>query len=252
MLTRGVPVLTEKPPAVSAALAQELVDVVEQRGRVGMVATHWRHAPPYARARELMASEAFGARSHCCGWFYAPGPTGPIWGLEDGLTSYLLGQGVHLLDCTRSLMGDVSQVRATAFCDGDQFHSCSVSLEFADGATGTLSMAARAPYWTGHRVFGTGGAFVEVENGRELRCALPPFWTGHKAVDYENHSFQTWNFSPHMPGYGGQGYVQELQHFAECVLAGEQPVASIRDGRDAMVVLEAIIESAITGKSVTL
>jgi len=252
MLTRGVPVLTEKPPALTAALAQELVDVVDKCGSLGMVATHWRHAPPYARARDLIASEAFGARSHCCGWFYAPGPTRATWGLKDGLTAYLMAQGVHLLDATRSLMGDVSEVRATAFCDGGQFNSCSVSLAFADGATGALSMAAHAPYSTGHRVFGTGGAFVEIENARELRCAMPPFWTGHKAVDYENHSFQTWNCSPAMPGYGGLGYMQELQHFAQSILAHDQPVASIRDGRDAMLVLEAIIESALTGKPLTL
>ena len=252
MLSRKMNVFTEKPPAVTAALAKELVDASDASGAVGMVATHWRHAPPYARTRELMAQDGFGQPSHCHGWFYAPGPVGPTWGGDDGLTGYLLAQGVHLVDCTRSLMGNVTHVSATARAESPQFDSCAVCLEFASGANGTLSLLARAPYWTGHRVFGTGGAFVEVQNARELRSAVPPFWTGETGVDYLNHSFQTWNPSPHMPGYGGLGYMQELQHFAQCILRKDQPVASLRDGYEAMRVLEAIRESIQTGKVVAL
>jgi len=252
MLSRGINVFTEKPPAVTAALAKELVDASEASGAVGMVATHWRHAPPYAKARALMAQEAFGEPSHCYGWFYAPGPAGPIWGAEDGLTGWLLAQGVHLVDCTRSLMGEAAKVSAASKGTADAFDSAAATLTFTNGATGSLSMLARAPYWTGHRVFGTGGAFAEVQNARELRCALPPFWTGEQGVDYENLSFQTWSPSPHIPGYGGMGYMQEFQHFAQSILAGEQPVSSLKDGYENMRVLEAIQESAVTGKVVEL
>ncbi len=252
LLGRGINVLTEKPLAMTAALAKELVDASQASGALGMMATHWRHAPPYQRAQALMAQDAFGAPSHCHGWFYAPGPVAPIWGSNDALQAYVLGQGVHLLDCTRALMGDVAQVSASALATQDNFSSCAVNLTFASGATGTLSMASRAPYWTGHRVFGAAGAFVEVQNARDLKCAVPPMWTGEAGFDYNNHSFQTWNFSPAVPGYGGLGYLQELEHFAECIMAGKQPVASIEDGYQAMRVLEAIHEAATTGKRVDL
>ncbi|MBM4044396.1 MAG: Gfo/Idh/MocA family oxidoreductase [Planctomycetes bacterium] len=251
MLGRGLNVFTEKPPAVTAALAKELVDASQASGKVGMVATHWRHSPAYAKARDLMAQPAFGQPSHCQGWFFAPGPTGPLWG-ANALGGYLLAQGVHLVDCTRSLMGDVAEVSAHGRTTEQAFDSCSVSLKFKSGATGTLSLLARAPYWTGHRVFGTGGGFAEVQNGRDLRCALPPFWTGEKGVDYHNHSFQTWGYSPFIPGYAGAGYMQELQHFAASILAGKQPVASLKDGYEAMRVLEAIRDSAVSGKPMAL
>jgi len=252
MLTRGVHVLTEKPPAMTAALAKELVDASEASGAVGMVATHWRHAPTYSRARELMNQEGFGAPSHCHGWFYAPGPIGPIWGAETGLMGYLLAQGVHLVDCTRSLMGDVVAVSAAALATDAEFDSCAVTLTFASGATGTLSMVSRAPYWTGHRVFGCGGGFVEVINARELRCGVPPLWTGESHFGYEDHPLQTWGYGPATPGYSGGGYVEEIRHFAQSILAGEQPVASVRDGYEAMRVLEAVDQSVSTGKTVAL
>lgn len=251
MLSRGVHVFTEKPPAVNAALVKELVDASEKSGKFGMVATHWRHAIPYVKARDIIAKPEFGQPSHCQGWFYAPGPTGPLWG-GNAIEGYLLAQGVHLVDCTRALMGDVVAVQADVRGDEKNFDSASVSLKFRSGATGVLSLVARACYWTGHRVLGTAGGFVEVQNGRDLRCALPPFWTGEKGVDYWNQSFQTWNCSPFMPGYAGLGYMQEFQHFANCILEGKQPAASLKDGYEAMRVLEAIRDSAASKKMVTL
>jgi len=251
LISRGLHVFTEKPPAVTAALAKELVDASEASGAFGMVATHWRHAPAYAKARALMADERFGEPSHCQGWFFAPGPSTPLWE-TNGMGGYLLAQGVHVVDCTRSLLGDVAEVSATARATEENFDSCAVSLKFANGATGVLSLVSRAPYWTGHRVFGTGEAFVEVQDARELRCALSPVWTGEPGVDYQNHSFQTWSFGPSSPGYGGNGYVQELEHFATSILAGEQPVASLHDGYQAMRVLEAIRDSVVSGQPVTL
>lgn len=252
MLGRGMNVFMEKPSAVTAQLAKELVDASEESGAVGMMATHWRHAPAYAKARSIIDSDAFGEPSHCQGWFFAPGPVGPTWGAEDGLKGYLLAQGVHLVDCTRSLIGDVAEVSATTRSDAERFDSCGVSLTFKSGATGTLSLVAHAPYWTGHRVFGNGGGFAEVQNARDLRSAAPPFWTGEQRVDYENHSFQTWNYGPATPGYGGAGYVQEFQHFAESVMSNQQPAASMKDGYEAMRVLEAIHGSALSGKPVSL
>ena len=251
MLGRGLHVFTEKPPAVSAALAKELVDASEKSGKFGMVATHWRHAVPYAKARDIIGKPEFGQPNHCQGWFYAPGPTSPLWG-GNAIEGYLWAQGVHLVDCTRSLMGDVAEVQATVRGDEKAFDSGAVSLKFKSGATGVLSLVARSCYWTGHRVFGTAGGFIEVQNGRDLRCALPPFWTGEKGVDYQNQSFQTWNPSPAIPGYGGYGYLQELTHFAKCILEGKQPQASLRDGYEAMRVLEAIRDSAKSGRPVAL
>ena len=251
VLLRGKNVLTEKPPALDVAGVKELAEASEQSGALGMMATHWRHAPTYARARALIRDERFGEATHCEAWFYAPGPIGPRQGTS-GFWNYLIFQGVHVLDCTRSLMGDVVEVAAHARETYDDFDACSVTMRFAGGATGTLSMASRAPYWTGHRIFGKGGAFVSVENNRDLCCALPPFWTSESGPNYQNHSFQTWDQGPVHMGNTGNGYLQELEHFAECVVSGEQPVASLRDGYEAMRVLEAIRRSVETGQPVAL
>ena len=251
VLGRGVHVFMEKPPALTAESAKELVEASQTSGALGMVATHWRHAPAYDKARCLMADERFGEPTHCVGWFYAPGPRGDVWGAR-GVHGYLLAQGVHIVDCTRSLMGDVTEAFARAKHQDGAFESCAISMTFANGATGSLSLAAPGPYWTCHRVFGSAGAFVEVTDMKDLRCALPPFWTGQEGFDYANHSYQTWDCGPYFPASGCPGYREELTQFAECILAGKQPVASLDDGYQAMRVLEAIGQSCETGEAVAI
>ncbi|MDA0747485.1 MAG: Gfo/Idh/MocA family oxidoreductase [bacterium] len=80
----------------------------------------------------------------------------------------------------------------------------------------------------------------------------PPYffvWIG--ILSYINLSFQTWTFSGSGPGVTGGGYIQELTHFAQAILAGTQPSASLEDGYRALCVLEAIRESVRSGKPVS-
>jgi predicted dehydrogenase len=219
-----------------------------------MVATHWRHSPVNVRVREIVTGDGFGEANHCHGRFYAPGPAAPMpaWGAETGFDGFLLGQGVHLMDCTRFLMGDIASVSAELRGTDERFDSCSVSLQFTSGATGGLSLVAHAPYWIGHRIFGSKGGVVEVENNRSLRMSIPPLWTGEERQNYESLSFQTWENTQNMPGHTGGGYLEELTHFAESLLEEKQPSATLEDGFRAMQVLEAIRESAYTRKRIEL
>lgn len=251
LLSTGMNVFMEKPPALTSSLCAELVEASKKSGAFCMVATHWRHGPAYSKARQLIHEGKLGEPNLCHGWFFAPGPVGPGW-VDDAFMMFLLGQGVHLVDCTRSLLGDVEVVQAQARQTKGEFFSCSVLLKFTNGANGTLSMVARAPYWTGHRVFGSKGCFVEVQNCQDLICGVLPLWTGEGAFDYAQHSFQTWSHGPARQSYGGDGYLEELQHFAHSLLEGKQPVASIEDGYRALRVLEAVERSARSGEAVAL
>ena len=255
MLGRGIHVFTEKPPALNSEGAMELVEASENGGAFAMMGTHWRHSAPAQRAREMMSGEGFGKPSHTLGFFYAPGPTsnsGEAWGNMDALNSYLFQQGVHLVDCTRSYMGEIEEIYASAKHTDEVFDSCSVTLKFANDATGVLSMASRSPYWFGHRLFGTGGGIVETRNNRELSVTGPPYWSGEKSPNYESQAFQTWAPAEQLGGYHGGGYFEELTQFAQCVMAGKQPVASMVDGLRAIQVLEGIYESARSGKPVSV
>jgi len=254
MLGRGIHVFTEKPPALSSEDAMELVLASEDGGAFGMMGTHWRHSQPARKAREVMSGERFGEPSHCYGSFYAPGPTsnsGEEWGNLDALNSYLFQQAVHLVDCTRAYMGEVEEVYASAKHTDETFDSCSVTVSFANGATGVLSMASRSPYWFGHRLFGTGGGVIETRNNREISKTGPPYWSGENSPNYDTHAFQNWSPAEQSGGYHGGGYLEELTQFAQCVLSGKQPVASMVDGLRAIQVLEAISESVRSGKPIS-
>ncbi|NOZ21268.1 MAG: Gfo/Idh/MocA family oxidoreductase [Planctomycetes bacterium] len=251
-LRMGVNVFLEKPPAVTAAGAEELCAAAEESGKAGMVATMWRHDPAHKIMKQFMEDPEFGQPTFFEGHFIAPGPRSAIWGAETAFMGYLLAQGVHIVDCTRFLMGDITQVHTAAFEGEGGAVSMAVSLQFASGAAGIMGLAAAAPVLqTRMLVVGDGGGMVEVYNGNHVRASKKQSWCGTPG-GYMDYPTLEWNQGWGQPGYRRIAYAEELKHFAQCLIAGEQPHASLEDSHQAMRVLEAIDESRRTGKPVEL
>ena len=244
ILSRGFPVFMEKPIAISVEAAAELVEAARQAGKPAFMATMWRHAPAYVRAREIMSKSDFGAPTHLEGRFCAPGPRErlekpPI----DAPWRYCLYQGVHLIDATRALCGDIESVSAHLNGDEREFRSFAISLRFVSGATGSLTMACSAVLTTHHRVVGTTGATVMVENLRDLTSISVPHWTGEKP-GYRGLATRTWNAGVADDYCRNPGYVEEFRYFAQCLLKGESPRANFEDGLAGLKTLQAIYDSA--------
>lgn len=251
-LKLGVHVFLEKPPATSSEGAKELCAAADDAGKVGMVATMWRHDPAHKMMKQLMQEEAFGRPTFFEGHFIAPGPRTPVWGADNAFKAYLLAQGVHIVDCTRFLLGDISQVHALSFEGANGAVSMAVSMQFADGASGIMGLAAAAPVLqTKMLVVGDGEQMIEVYNGNHLRASKKESWCGTPG-GYQDYPSLEWNQGWGVPGYRRIAYAEEFQHFAQAILAGEQPHASLEDGYQAMRVLEAIDESRRSGQTVKL
>ena len=243
VLRAGCHLVCEKPPADTAAEAKQLADAAREAGKLGMMLTHWRHSPAHQRAQELMQTDEFGQPIFYQGHFHAPGPS-DFW-------NYLLYQGVHLVDCTRHLMGDITEVFAHCSGPEDGTLGISVTLRFANGASGVLAMAGGFPILkSGVWLLGTGKQSIRVDDLQELRFSCMPPWIG------EGHYFdwpeQTWQSGAPYISAQKVPYVEEMSHFARAVLAGEQPLASLDDGHQAMRVLEAIRQSMEGGGVVSL
>ncbi|MEW6356711.1 MAG: Gfo/Idh/MocA family oxidoreductase [Planctomycetota bacterium] len=251
-LRLGVNVFLEKPPAVTSAGAKELCKAAEEGGKIGMVATMWRHDPAHKIMKQFMEDPEFGKATFFEGHFIAPGPRSAIWGAETAFMGYLLAQGVHIVDCTRFLMGDITQVHTMSFEGKAGAVSMAVALKFGSGAGGIMGLAAAAPVLqTRMLVVGDGEAMVEVYNGNHVRASKKKSWCGTPG-GYMDYPTLEWNQGWGQPGYRRIAYTEELRHFAQSLIAGQQPHASLDDSYRAMRVLEAIDESRKTGKPVTL
>ena len=246
VLGLGCHLIVEKPPALSAAAARELVDAAHAAGRMGAVSTHWRHAPAHRRMKELMERPEFGRPTFYEGRFHAWGPQGP-GRFPTTFQAYLFDQGVHLVDCTRFLMGDIREVFAWGHEGKDGAIGITVSLRFASGAVGQLAMASCSPALDHYTdVHGDGRQRLRVIQHDTLEASGVPPWLGQGG--YADASTQTWRPGTTAGTMAAKSpYVEEHRHFAQALLAGEQPRASLTDGWQALRVLEAIAESLRTG-----
>jgi len=251
-LELGCHVFMEKPPATSAAEARQLVEAARQACRFGMVATHWRHAPAHRMARQLAEDEGFGKMLGFRCKYAAPGPKSPIWGLDSVVRSFLLGQAIHPVDCMRFLVGsEVEGLYATIAEEHDGTTSFAITFRFESGAAGTMNLfGGTHTLMMETAIIGASGRCVEVEEAARLRYfkEQPPVGAG----GYTDTPAITWHQGNLYRGYARPGYLEELEHFADSLLADRQPRSSLEDAYRDMVVLEAIIESARSGEAVRL
>ena len=131
-LKAGLHIFIEKPPSVNAANALRLVEAARKNGKMGMVATMWRHTEAHQIAKKLMGQDDFGEPIHFYGKFHAPGPRGAGHGADNVIQTYLHGQGVHLVDCMRFFMGDVAKLYASIIDTPDGCTSHSITLGRVD------------------------------------------------------------------------------------------------------------------------
>jgi len=242
-LELGCHIFLEKPPAITAEQTEELVDAAARAGKMGMVATHWRHAPAHQMARRLAEEPGFGDVLGFRCKYAAPGPKSAIWETDSTVRGYLLGQVIHPVDCMRFLVGDeVSEVYAAIAERPDDTTSYAVTFRFEGGAVGTMNLfGGTHTLMMETAIIGSSGRCVEVEEAARLTYykEQPPLGQG----GYIDTPSMHWHQGNLYRGYGRPGYLEELEHFAAALLAGEQPRSSLEDAYENMRLLEAIIES---------
>ena len=256
-LQAGVHIFVEKPPAISAREAENLMDTSREAGRFVMVGFMKRFAVGYRLAKQITQQPEFGEVVHIVTKF-ANGPYGSIWGIPSPSKSYLIGQAVHHFDLARYFMGEVTSVYAKLFELADKKFSFSVLPTFERERTGVMNLNS-CQSWAkiDEYVEITGDeAFIFVDD-MATHVRYYPKWDwiapeGFTAANLGNfwevhHLPSRWNQSRYLRGYYG-----EVEHFIDSVLRKERPKPDITDGYKALKIAEAVWESANTGKTVEL
>lgn len=251
-LELGCHIFVEKPPAITAAETREIVDAAERTGKMGMVATHWRHAQAHQMARQLAEEPEFGDVLNFRCTYCAPGPKSAIWGADSAVRGFQLGQVIHPLDCMRFLVGqEVCEVYAAISELEDGTASYAITFRFDRGAVGTMSLfGGTHTLMMETSITGSSGRCVQVADAEHLTYFRDQPALGQGG--YQDTPSMSWRQGNAYRGYGRPGYVEELEHFATALLAGEQPRASLADGYEGMRIVEGIIESNTQSAPVSL
>jgi predicted dehydrogenase len=238
----GIPVLTEKPPAASAAEAVRMAEASDRTGTLCMTAFNNRFAPAYMRAREIVTSNAFGEPSmlsaswHCPRW-YSEDPSEPR-------TWYRLDFAIHFIDLARYLYGEVADVYAAKQDDA----TYGVTLRFQNGAVGVLAFSGNRQAQMKEQVelIGSRGQVVAIDEKRILS-----YYHGENGAKATGSSFYDVGIAEHretaftdVDSFGECGYRGELAELAAAVKSGHQPRSSIASALKTMRLYEAIVLSA--------
>ncbi len=251
----GKHVVCEKPLALDAPQAREMLAAVQEAGVVHLCAFNYRFVPAVRRAREMLEAGDLGEVHHFRGtyrqsWGGDPAREG-IWRFDPALAGGgALGDlASHVVDMARYLVGDVESVasQVVTFVPGREVDDAvAAAVSFAGGAIGTIE-ATR---------FATGNLnrFTWEINGSKRSLSFDLERLNELVIDGERTLVNPDGWWPpgHVLGWE-HTFVFELRRFLDAV-GGRGTVephgATFEDGVRAAEICDAILASARDGRHV--
>jgi predicted dehydrogenase len=235
VLRKGLPVYTEKPPAMNAAEALEVARVSKATGLLCMTAFKKRYALAYSRARQWLdgfkPEDVYSISIDYCSAQY--GNTTP-----EG--SFLLDFAVHCIDLIGYLGGDVAEV--FAFSKGADAYA--VSLRFASGAVGSMNLNDGRSFTVPTEeveLTVRGGNFMTVHNSSVWRISADS-----KPVEWREPP----TFTSGGDSGNDTGHLAEIVEFLGAIREKRSVRSAIYESYKSMVLYEAIAKSAASGEVV--
>jgi predicted dehydrogenase len=235
VMRRGIPVYTEKPPALTAADALAVARVSRETGVLCTTAFKKRYNTAYSRAKEFLAEfPAEGLYSLSIDYASAQYQHPP------DRSAFLLDFAIHVIDLVGYLFGDAAE--AFAFAKG--YDAYAVSIRFANGAVGSLNLNCGRSF-----AIPTEEVEITVRGGNSMSIHNSSAWRiarGGQCVE--------WREPPTFTSAGDSGnetgHLAELVDFVQAIQAGRSTRSCIHESYKSMVLYEAIAESARTGEVV--
>jgi predicted dehydrogenase len=239
VLKAGLPVYTEKPPAVDSAGALSVAHVAEETDNLCMTAFKKRYTPLYVRMKEQMETLRFGKPA-----MLNLQRSFSKYSNDSLRSSFLLDFCIHVIDLALWLMGKATKVHALS----PEPNTWSVQLIFESGAIGSLSLCAHTDgVYPDEQVtvYGENDAMLFVRDGYSLTFA-------HDRIYHTLHQINLTTAG--QEGLVESGFLPEIQAFIKAVQTGDcsSIKSDIASSYRSMIVYEGIMESARTRKWVEL
>jgi len=249
----GKHVFSEKPFALTAKSARAVVRACAEAGVTLGVGFNWRFQPALQEIKRLVDTGKLGKLLHLEGNFC--GPSVYFYGRdhwrqsrEEGPAGGMTGRGVHVVDAFLYLAGPIESVHAQSFRLAHHYgldDTTSMLFKFRGGATGYLgTVIATAETWR-MQVFGSKG-WVEVGDIEHLT-------TWQMRVSYLDTQKPRNREKPQIVRFPEVSTERaELENFARAAMEKRPLAVAGGDEVHGVAVLEAILKSAKSGKTVRL
>lgn len=244
---RRVHVICEKPLARTLEDAAEMVEACHHNDVRLFVAHVVRFFPAYETLHRLVETNEIGETATAYAMRGGVAPTGwQGWYADfDRSGSLILDLMIHDFDFFRWCFGEVERVYAKRLGDRGMagIDHAFASLRFVNGTIASVegSWAYPSGFRTALELSGRGGTVThdsEAESPISSNLRSSATITAGVAI-------------PESP-VATSPYQTELEHFVECLDTGDEPRVTVEDAVRAMEISLAALESASSGKAVTL
>jgi len=253
MLQSGKHVLCEKPMANSRREAQSMVDAATAAGRQLVIAHPWRCDQDYTWIRSVLRSQRIGKvfkiRGHCV--LAQDFPPLDDWRIDPDIAGggILFDVGIHAIDTVFYLFDDAIRPVRTYARIGNHFtnvpveDTATVVIEFDNGMTFVIDAG-----WH-HKFRNSPHGALEIYGTQGYVRAFPTEL--HASIDGAWGVFRP-ELHPPRPHIDLSMYIAQIEAFVDCVVGKRAPTCDGRMGLRNVMLLEAIYQSARTGKSVSI
>lgn len=248
-LAAGVPVLVEKPMAVSPAECEAMLDASHRSGAPLMVAHCWRFDDEVRWLRDHAAAVGPIVRTKGYSVHVGSGPAG--WFVDPALSGggALVDMGIHAIDTTRFLLGDPNPTSVYARL-GTHYSAAAVDdtgvllINWEGGAVSYIESGWWQPHCDGV------AAATQLYGAQGLASLFPTRVRTHNP-DGSNLVVEDPGFTfPRVEHVPQSIYDRQMAHFLECVRTGATPVPGGREGLVNVRIVGAAYASARSGQVV--
>ncbi len=237
----GFPLLVEKPLVFDLDEADQLLEAAAQRSLFFAINFNHRYAVPVQRAHQAIQRGDLGDL------IFATWRFGGEVGTSSHPHANLIETQCHAFDMLEHLCGPIDSVMAQMVDDltGHGYSTMVIALSFASGAVGSLLGSYDTSYAYGNthylEVNGTKGRVVVEDTVK--RFVL------NRAGDEESTVWEAGYFNDADRDFH-QMFDRHLDHLLEAFRQGDEPPIHAREGRRALQLAHASIESFEAGKRV--
>lgn len=243
-LDRGLPILVEKPSAISSKEAMALATYARKKKLFGAVAYMKRFSTCYRMAKEIVSKKEFG-RVNEIEVRFSNGPYPGLWGIKEESRVFLIGQVVHMFNLIRFFCGEVEEVYARRRDAGPGRFGYAITVTFRNGIVGVLNLnALDSTEWKISEYVAISGyeCWLEVKDMVSLK--YHPRKEPVKGFNPSGRSqLFTWEpewaeiYTTREEIFGYQG---EVQNFARAIVGKERPGSTLFDGVKDLQIAEAV------------
>lgn len=247
----GCHLFIEKPLSHSLDGIDELIEIVDQKELVTLVACNMRFHPGISKMKELLDKESIGkiicaraqAGHYLPSWHpwedYRYGYSG-----NKSLGGGVILDGIHEIDYITWLLGEVMQV----FCFSGKLSSLEIDtedtaeilLKFKSGAMTEVHLDyVQRSYARSCLIIGEEGTILWDFNERQVR--------------FYSAKSEKWQIFHEKSGYDiNEMYIEEMKHFLQCVVGKTKPLQDINRAKRVLQIALAAKESSLNGEVVAL